>query len=99
MSDISQNISDFLKENLSSKLGIILAIVMAGLSFVNQYSSRNTRIEDLQKDQERRLELLEKDAVTRREVDAVKATVDRIENKLDSYRDEEVVYHHRRKIQ
>jgi hypothetical protein len=27
----------------------------------------------------------------------VKATVDRIENKLDSYRDEEVVYHHRRK--
>ncbi len=97
MSEISQNLIDFLKENLSSKLGIILAIVMAGLSFVNQYSSRNTRIDDLQKDQERRLELLEKDAVTRREVDAVKATVDRIENKLDSYRDEEVVYHHQRK--
>jgi len=97
MSEISQNLIDFLKENLSSKLGIILAMVMAGLSFVNQYSSRNTRIDDLQKDQERRLELLEKDAVTRREVDAVKATVDRIENKLDSYRDEEVVYHHRRK--
>jgi multidrug resistance efflux pump len=97
MSEISQNVIDFLKENLSSKLGIILAMVMAGLSFVNQYSSRNTRTDDLQKDQERRLELLEKDAVTRREVDAVKATVDRIENKLDSYRDEEVVYHHRRK--
>ena len=97
MSEISHNVIDFLKENLSSKLGIILAMVMAGLSFVNQYSSRNTRIDDLQKDQERRLELLEKDAVTRREVDAVKATVDRIENKLDSYRDEEVVYHHRRK--
>jgi multidrug resistance efflux pump len=97
MSEGSQNVIDFLKENLSSKLGIILAIVMAGLSFVNQYSSRNTRIDDLQKDQERRLELLERDAVTRREVDAVKVTVDRIENKLDSYRDEELVYHHRRK--
>ena len=70
---------------------------MAGFSFVNQYSSHNTRVEDLQKDQERRLELLEKDAVTRREVDAVKSAVDRIENKLDSYRDEEALYHHRRK--
>jgi len=97
MSNGSQNVIDSLKEGLSGKLGIVLAIVMAGLSFVNQYSSRNTHVEDLQKDQERRLELLEKDAVTRREVDAVKATVDRIENKLDSYRDEELLYHHRRK--
>ena len=97
MSDSSQSVIDFLKENISSKLGIILAMVMAGLSFVNQYSSHNAHIEDLQKDLERRLELLEKDAVTRREVDAVKATVDRIENKLDSYRDEELQYHHRGK--
>ena|SRR5437899_1757023 len=97
MSNGSQNVMDFLKENLSSKLGIVLAMVMASLSFVNQYSSHNTRVEDMQKDQERRLELLEKDAVTRREVDAVKAAVDRIENKLDSYRDEEVLYHHRHK--
>jgi len=86
-----------LKEGLSGKLGVALVIIMAGLSFVNQYSSHNAHIEDLQKDLERRLELLEKDAVTRREVDAVKATVDRIENKLDSYRDEELQYHHRRK--
>jgi len=97
MSDGFQNIMGSLKEGLSGKLGVALVIIMAGLSFVNQYSSHNAHIEDLQKDLERRLELLEKDAVTRREVDAVKATVDRIENKLDSYRDEELQYHHRRK--
>ncbi len=96
MSDGFQNVMGSLKEGLSGKLGVALAIIMAGLSFVNQYSSHNTRIEDLQKDLERRLELLEKDAVTRREVDAVKTTVDRIENKLDSYRGEELQYHHRR---
>ena len=63
MSDSSHNIIEFLKENISHKLGIILALAMAGLSFVNQYSSHSTRMEDLQKDQERRLEKKESRAL------------------------------------
>jgi peptidoglycan hydrolase CwlO-like protein len=83
-----------IKENLPKQFGVVAAVIMAGFSLASNYASNNTHLQDLQKDQERRIELLEKDSATRREMDEVKKTVDRIESKLDHYREEELKYHH-----
>ena len=77
---------------------------MSGSFFVGtllvNISSENTHMRDVQIQQERRLDAIEaeikNDLATRREVSEVKATTERIENKLDRYRDEELKYHRRR---
>jgi preprotein translocase subunit SecG len=90
----SQTFLDSIKGHLPSYLSAVFTGIFFVMTLVFNYSSRNTRMEDVQRDQERRLELLEKDSATRREVEAVKQTVDRIEDKLDSYRGEELKFHH-----
>src|SRR5947209_13306493 len=62
------------KENLPRHLGVVMAVMMAAFSLASSYASKNTQVEDVQKDQERRLELLEKDTANRRELDDVKKT-------------------------
>ena len=91
----SSSFLESLKGHLPSYLSAVFTGIFFVMTLVFNYSSRNTRMEDVQRDQERRLELLEKDSATRREVESVKQTVDRIEDKLDSYRGEELKYHKR----
>ena len=74
---------------------MLVAVLMAAFSLASSYASKNTHAEDTQKDHERRLELLEKDSANRRELDEVKKTVDRIETKLDKFREEEFRFHRR----
>jgi hypothetical protein len=84
---------------MKTNLPGIVSAVLSGIFFLGTWlvnsGGKSQHNLDVQADQERRLELLEKDTATRREVDAVKQTVDRIENKLDAYREEELKYHHR----
>ena len=82
------------KGHLHSYLSLALTILLFSATLISNYSSRRTHSEDVQRDLERRLALLEKDAATRREVEEVKKTVDRIENKLDTYREQEIRLHH-----
>lgn len=82
-----------IRENLPKHLGVVMAVLMAAFSLASSYAAKNTHVEDVQKDQERRLEVLEKESANRRELDEVKKTVDRIENKLDRFRDEELRFH------
>ena len=82
-----------IKENLSRQLGVVFAVIMATLSLASSYASKNTHVEDVQKDQQRRLEILEKESANRRELDEVKKTVDRIEIKLDKFREEQLHFH------
>ena len=82
-----------IKENLPKHFGVFMAVLMAAFSLASSYASKNTHVEDVQKDQERRLVILEQESANRRELDEVKKTVDRIENKLDKLRDEELRFH------
>lgn len=93
MSHPAQSFLSNVKENLPKHLGVVMAVLMAAFSLASSYAAKNTHVEDVQKDQERRLEVLEKESANRRELDEVKKTVERIENKLDRFRDEELRFH------
>ena len=73
------------------------SVILSGAFFIGTmlvgFASNKTHIADVQSQQEKRLTALEdavkNDLATRREVDDVKATVNRIEDKLD----QELQYH------
>ena len=82
-------------ETLKARLPKSAAALLSALFFVAtvlvNYGASRTHISDVQAQQEKRLEQLEhkvdEDLATRREVDDVKATVNRIEDKLDGLGD------------
>ena len=69
-----------------SASALISALFFAATVLVN-YGASRTHISDVQAQQEKRLDNIEaqirNDLATRREVDEVKSTVDRIEDKID----------------
>jgi hypothetical protein len=85
---------DHLRPHVGGLLSFVGTMVMAAVVWFGGYKSSSQHAQDVAQDHERRLELLENSSATRREMDEVKHTVDRIENKLDHYRDQEEKYHH-----
>src|SRR5499425_3254165 len=82
----------FIPKNTST---ILSASFFVATLLVN-YGASRAHISDVQAQQEKRLDNIEaqikNDLATRREVDEVKTTVNRIEDKLDSFRNEEMKY-------
>lgn len=87
------NLFTHLKSHVGGLLSFLGTVVMAAVVWFGGYKSSAQHAQDVEHDHERRIELLENSAATRREVDEVKRTVDRIENKLDRYHDLEERYH------
>jgi len=89
-----------LKEK-SGKLGVLLAVLTLVWSSISSYVGSNTRLQDIQAQQEKRISDLEiqvrNDVATRREIEDLKsettARFDRVENKLDR----ELELHHAKK--
>jgi hypothetical protein len=89
-----------LKEK-SGKLGVLLAVLTLVWSSISSYVGSNTRLQDIQAQQEKRISDLEiqvrNDVATRREIEDLKsettARFDRVENKLDR----ELEFHHAKK--
>lgn len=89
------NLLEHLKPHVGGLLSFAGTTIMAAVVWFGSYKSHSQHTQDIEQDHERRLELLENSSATHRELDEVKRTVDRIENKLDRYRDEaEIQIHH-----
>jgi len=82
-SELTDKIVKFIPKSTST---ILSATFFVATLLVN-YGASRTHISDVQAQQEKRLDAIEaqikNDLATRREVDEVKATVNRIEDKLD----------------
>lgn len=81
--DLTEKILKLVPKNTST---ILSAMFFLATLLVN-YGASRTHISDVQAQQEKRLDAIEaqikNDLATRREVDEVKSTVNRIEDKLD----------------
>src|SRR5215469_7371676 len=84
--ELTDKIMKFIPKNTST---ILSASFFVATLLVN-YGASRTHISDVQAQQEKRLDNIEaqikNDLATRREVDEVKTTVNRIEDKLDQFR-------------
>lgn len=80
-----------LREKLPKSASALLSALFFVATVLVNYGASRTHISDVQAQQEKRLDNIEaqirNDLATRREVDEVKSTVNRIENKLDGIGD------------
>jgi len=97
MSD-SASFLEVAKEGLGKRASMLIAGAFFVANLLVSITANHTRFADDLAQQDKRISTLEEsvknDLVTRREVDDVKSTVVRIEDKLDKYRDEENRHHH-----
>ena len=88
--DLTEKMLKLLPKSAST---ILSAAFFVATLLVN-YGATRTHISDVQAQQEKRLDNIEaqikNDLATRREVDEVKATVNRIEDKLDQFRQQAI---------
>lgn len=93
---IMDKFGHFFREK-SGILGIALAIVMLAWSSIGGYVESATHVKDIQQQQEKRISDLEaqvrNDLATRRELEAIGAKVDHVQNLLE----QEIEFHHRKK--
>ena len=86
----TQPIFDLIKDRLPKHVSLLLSIAFFVATMLINVSSSKTHFADIQAEQGKRIAALEdeirNDIATRREVDDVKVTVERIENKLDAIR-------------
>lgn len=84
----TQSILEIVKDRLPKHVSLLLSIAFFVSTLLINVSSSKTHFADIQTEQGKRITALEdeirNDLATRREVDDVKTTVERIENKLDS---------------
>jgi hypothetical protein len=84
----TQSILDLIKDRLPKHVSLLLSIAFFVSTLLVNVSSSKTHFADIQTEQGKRITALEdeirNDLATRREVDDVKTTVERIENKLDA---------------
>lgn len=80
-----------LREKLPKSASVLLSALFFVATVLVNYGASRTHISDVQAQQEKRLDNIEaqirNDLATRREVDEVKSTVNRIEDKLDGIGD------------
>lgn len=88
-----------LKPHLPAVASAFFSALFFIATLIFNYSGKSQHMQDVQADQERRLELLEKDQVTRREVDLMRQEMKDdfadVKAQVQAYRDEELKYHHR----
>jgi Tfp pilus assembly protein PilN len=91
MANGDSHILETLKARLPKSASAVLSALFFIATVLVNYGASRTHISDVQAQQEKRLDNIEaqirNDLATRREVDEVKSTVDRIEDKLDSLGD------------
>lgn len=79
---------DLIKDRLPKHVSLLLSAAFFIATLIVNVSSSKTHFADIQTEQGKRISALEdvvrNDIATRREVDEVRATVERIENKLDA---------------
>ena len=84
----TQSILEIVKDRLPKHVSLLLSIAFFVSTLLINVSSSKTHFADIQTEQGKRITALEdeirNDLATRREVDDVKTTVERIENKLDA---------------
>lgn len=91
MANGDSHILETLKARLPKSASALLSALFFAATVLVNYGASRTHISDVQAQQEKRLDNIEaqirNDLATRREVDEVKSTVDRIEDKLDNLGD------------
>jgi len=84
----AQSMLDVIKDRLPKHASLLLSIAFFVSTLIVNATSAKTHFADIQADQGKRISALEdeirNDLATRREVDDIKASVGRIENKLDA---------------
>jgi len=84
----TQSILEIIKDRLPKHVSLLLSVAFFVATFVVNVTSAKTHFADIQTEQGKRISALEdeirNDLATRREVNDVKTTVERIENKLDA---------------
>ena len=84
----TQSILEIVKDRLPKHVSLLLSIAFFVSTLLVNVSASKTHFADIQTEQGKRITALEdeirNDLATRREVDDVKTTVERIENKLDA---------------
>jgi preprotein translocase subunit SecG len=87
MANGNSQILETLKGRLPRSASAVLSALFFVATVLVNYSASRTHVADVQAQQEKRLDSIEaqirNDLATRREVDEVKSTVNRIEDKLD----------------
>jgi len=83
----ANQLTDKIVKFIPKSTSTILSATFFVATLLVNYGASRTHISDVQAQQEKRLDAIEaqikNDLATRREVDEVKATVERIENKVD----------------
>jgi len=84
----TQTMLELIKDRLPKHVSLLISVAFFAATLIVNVTSSKTHFADIQSEQGKRISALEdvvrNDIATRREVDDVKTTVERIENKLDS---------------
>ncbi len=84
----TQSMLELIKDKLPKHVSLLLSAAFFVATLIVNMTSAKTHFADIQVEQGKRIAALEdiirNDLATRREVDDVKTTVERIENKLDA---------------
>src|SRR5215470_17025156 len=92
MANGNSHIFETLREKLPKSASAVLSALFFVATVLVNYSASRTHVADVQAQQEKRLDNIEaqirNDLATRREVDEVKTTVNRIEDKIDRFREQ-----------
>jgi len=84
----TQTLLELVKDRLPRHVSLLLSVAFFAATMIVNVTSQKTHAADIQSEQGKRISALEdeirNDLATRREVNDVKITVERIENKLDA---------------